>query len=143
MEKVKGNALHIFVGTSYVAYTTSHNLSMDAETSDSSTKDDGVWGNSEVTKINWSCGIDAKINSVGDNSYDMLFAAMKAKQPVTIKYGTPANYSEDGMPTTGWTAPTKGYTGKALITSLNRTDPKGEDSTMTCTLTGVGELAEF
>mgnify|MGYP006967432666 CR=1 FL=1 len=47
----------------------------------------------------------------------------------------------DGVPEGGWTVPTqKYYKGKALITSLTRNDPNGDNSSMSISLQGVGKL---
>ena len=63
------------------------------------------------------------------------------RQPVELISGQPNNATDDGLPEGGWVAPTtKYYKGQALITSLQRNDPNGDNSTMTVTFTGVGRL---
>jgi hypothetical protein len=79
----------------------------------------------------------------GAESYDVLYDLMMANEPVDLVMGVPTNITNDGVPEAGWTAPTKGYTGKALITSLERTDSNGSNSTMTATFRGVGKLSKL
>lgn len=144
MAKLKGRKFMIFYGSpaKAIAYATSHSLDLNAETSDSSTKDDGQWGSAEVTKLNWSASADAIIASDQAN-YDALFDAMISGTEVDIVLGIPSNYADTGVPTGGWTAPTTAkYSGKAIITSLTRNDAVGSDSTCSATFQGVGKLTK-
>ena len=58
---IKGDDLMLFINTSTgstpsyksIAYATSHALSISAEATDTSSKDHGIWGGSEVNKITW------------------------------------------------------------------------------------------
>lgn len=139
---LKGKKFMVFVGGNATALATSHSLRMNTETSDTSTKDHGIWSAAEVTRISWEASTEALVTvDASTNSWDTLFTAMKAGTTVTLKMGVPANYDSDGIPQAGWSVPTsKYYTGSALITSLERNDPNNEDSSMTATFTGVGEL---
>ncbi len=132
----------VFVGTKATALATSHSLRINTETSDTSTKDHGLWGATEVTRITWEATTEALVTvDDGADSFDSLYQTMIAGSPVTLKIGVPANYANSGVPTAGWTAPSSGYyTGSALITSLDRNDPNNEDSSFTATFTGIGDL---
>jgi TP901-1 family phage major tail protein len=139
---VAGKDLMIFVNTKPTALATSHSLSITAETNDAASKDDGAWGSAVVTKFSWEGSTEALVSMDDEvNSFDAMFDAMMTRKPVDIVSGRPVNASDDGVPEDGWTAPTtKYYKGKALITSLQRNDPNGDNSTMTVTFTGVGKL---
>ena len=139
---VAGKDLMIFVNGEPTALATSHSLSITAETCEAASKDDGAWGSATVTKLSWEGSTEALV-SMDEiaNSFDAMYEAMMTRQPVDIVRGRPTNATDDGVPEEGWTAPTtKMYKGKALITSLQRNDPNGDNSTMTVTFTGVGKL---
>lgn len=141
---LNGKDFMVFVNTKATALATSHRLSLNAETSDSASKDDGFWDEAIVTKMSWEASTEALVAAEeGAESYDVLYDLMMANEPVDLVMGVPTNITNDGVPEAGWTAPTKGYTGKALITSLERTDSNGSNSTMTATFRGVGKLSKL
>lgn len=141
---LNGKDFMVFVNTKATALATSHRLSLNAETSDSASKDDGMWDEAIITKLSWEASTEALVSAEeGVDSYDTLFDLMLACEQVDIVLGIPTNITNDGVPEAGWTAPTKGYTGKALITSLERTDSNGSNSTMTATFRGVGKLSKL
>lgn len=141
-KSVAGKDLMIFVGGKATALATSHSLSITAETSEAASKDDGAWGAATVTKFSWEGSTEALVSMDADaNSFDAMYDAMMTRQPVELVSGQPSNATDDGLPEGGWTAPTtKYYKGQALITSLQRNDPNGDNSTMSVTFTGVGKL---
>lgn len=141
-KSVAGKDLMIFVGGKATALATSHSLSITAETSEAASKDDGAWGAATVTKFSWEGSTEALVSMDDDaNSFDAMYDAMMTREPVDIVSGRPTNATDDGIPEEGWTAPTTNlYKGKALITSLQRNDPNGDNSTMTVKFTGVGRL---
>lgn len=141
-KSVAGKDLMIFVGGKATALATSHSLSITAETSEAASKDDGAWGAATVTKFSWEGSTEALVSMDADaNSFDAMYDAMMTREPVDIVSGRPTNATDDGIPEEGWTVPTTNlYKGKALITSLQRNDPNGDNSTMTVTFTGVGRL---
>lgn len=132
----------IFVDGKATALATNHRLSITADTSEAASKDDGAWGSSTVTKMRWEGSTEALVSmDASAESFDKMFDAMMARKTVKIVSGKPENASDDGVPEGGWTQPTTNYyTGDALITSLERNDPNGDNSTMTVTFTGVGRL---
>lgn len=139
---IAGKDLMIFVNQKPTALATSHSLSITAETSEAASKDDGAWSAATVTKFSWEGSTEALVSmDESANSFDAMYDAMMTRQPVDIVSGRPINATDDGVPEEGWTAPTTNmYKGKALITSLQRNDPNGDNSTMTVTFTGVGKL---
>lgn len=139
---LNGKDFMIFVDGKATALATSHKLTLNAETSDSASKDDGMWDESIVTKMSWEASTEALVSADASvESFDALYDMFVAGEEVTLICGIPTNLSNDGVPETGWTAPsTKYYTGKALITSLDRSDAKGSNSTMTASFKGVGKL---
>ena len=118
MSKAKplnGKDFMIFVAGKATALATSHKLTLTAETGDAASKDDGMWDESIVTKMGWEASTEALVSADADvESFDSLYDAFIAGE----KY----------------------YKGKALITSLDRTDAKGSNSTMTAQFKGQGKL---
>lgn len=141
-KSVAGKDLMIFVSGKATALATSHSLSITAETSEAASKDDGAWGAATVTKFSWEGSTEALVSMDADaNSFDAMFDAMMTRETVELVSGQPANATDDGIPEGGWTAPnTQYYKGQAIITSLQRNDPNGDNSTMSVTFTGVGKL---
>lgn len=139
---IAGKDLMIFVDGKATALATNHRLSITADTSEAASKDDGAWGSSTVTKMRWEGSTEALVSmDASAESFDKMFDAMMTRKPVKIVSGKPVNATDDGVPEEGWTQPTTNYyTGDALITSLERNDPNGDNSTMTVTFTGVGRL---
>lgn len=136
----------IFIGGKATALATSHKLTLTAETGDAASKDDGMWDEGIVTKMSWEASTEALVSAdEGVESFDTLYDAFIAGEAVDIVSGIPANLTNDGVPSDGWKSPdTKTgqiyYKGKALITSLDRTDAKGSNSSMTVQLKGQGKL---
>lgn len=149
MSKAKplnGKDFMIFIGGKATALATSHKLTLTAETGDAASKDDGMWDESIVTKMGWEASTEALVSADKNiESFDSLYDTFIAGESVDIILGVPANLTNDGIPEGGWTSPaTKDqqiyYKGKALITSLDRTDAKGSNSTMTAQFKGQGKL---
>lgn len=142
---IKGRDLMLFNndGHSY-AYATNHTFSMNADTSDISTKDHGVWGASEVSRFAWEITSE---NLYTTEDYDSLFSSMMSGNPITVRFGlksTPSNPAltpADGNVTLPyWTSQSSFYQGQALITSLVVNANNGENATYSITLTGVGSI---
>ena len=147
---LKGKDLMVFVGGKAVALATNHTLSLNAETSDTSSKDDGMWSEAELTGMSWSAssesiGSTSETSSV-DISYDELVDLWLAAKPVDLIVGIPKNASMDGVPEEGWTVPDSTspsqthYKGKTLITSVELNAPNKENTSITAQFQGVGKL---
>ena len=143
---LNGKDFMIFIGGKATALATSHKLTLTAETGDAASKDDGMWDEGIVTKMSWEASTEALVSAdEGVESFDTLYDAFIAGEAVDIVSAIPANLTNDGVPSDGWKSPaTKTgqiyYKGKALITSLDRTDAKGSNSSMTVQLKGQGKL---
>ena len=139
----KGRDLMLFdsTGKSY-AYATNHTLTITAETSDISSKDQGIWGASEVAKYSWEITSE---NLFTTDSYNALFDSMIAGTAITIRFGLKSQ--TDNTKTvvdgdyTNWTSKNTGYyEGKVFITSLVANANNGENATYSITLTGSGKI---
>lgn len=151
MSVIKGGDLMLFVGGKSIAFATNHTISISADTKETSTKDSGgLWQTSEVGMLSWTCSSE---NLMGDPmagiGYDQLFDMMVARKPIVGVFaleGDSPNFDEGKLgaaPTAGWTAKTgDGYTGKMVITNLEKNAPNGENATIKVDFTGVGELTK-
>lgn len=147
---LKGKDFMVFVGGKAIALATNHTLGLNAETSDTSSKDDGIWSDSEITSMAWT----ASSESIGaptegeevDISYEELLDLFLAGEPVDLICGIPKNKSNDGVPEGGWQVPDSSspslthYKGKALITSVEMTGGSKDNATISASFTGVGKL---
>lgn len=140
---IKGRNLMLFdaQGKS-IAYATNHTLSLSAESQDTSSKDHGVWGASEINKITWEITSE---NLYTTDAFDSLFDIMMTKAAVDVYFGLKAE-ADDGKNVvdgdyTNWSKLTSGsYKGKAFITSLQANAANGENATFSVTLTGSGKI---
>ena len=144
MGKVKGGDLMAFVGGKSIAFATSHTLEINAETANTSNKDEGGgdWESSEVSILSWSVSSDNLFSFDGEGQkYDELFDMMIAKTPVALVFCKKSETATD-VPTGGWTVSTPKYTGNAVITSLSLNAQNGEYATFSVQFQGVGALTK-
>lgn len=139
----KGDELMVFMGGTALAFATAHTLTINGNTIDTSSKDHGFWGSSQVGNLTWEVTTD-NLYTVAD--YDRLYDAMIAKTPVEIVFAPASNYDENGLRVVGgrvqaW-VPGAGRKGDAVITSLVANANTGENATFTATFTGNGPLTK-
>lgn len=140
---VLGEALMLYVtkGASLlpIAYATSHTLTINGDTIDTSSKMSGNWQDFLVGQLNWQLTSESLISKTsGHMSFDDLMALMVARQGIPIKIGTPTANSDTFELDN--TKPT--YNGTVVITSLEQTANRGEVCTSSCTLQGKGALTK-
>ena len=149
MSVIKGGDLMLFIGGKSIGYATSHTLSISAETTETSTKDNGgVWSMPEVSTLSWTASTE---NLCGDpaagNTYNDLVNLMIARQAVDAIFaleGDSTDYVANKLqeaPAAGWKAKEgNGYKGKVVITSVEINAPNGDNATFTVEFTGQGKL---
>lgn len=146
----RGKDLMLFVseieGDKSIAWATNHTLSLTANVSDVSTKDNGIWSSSLVTGYSWEISSE---NLFSEDGYASLYNKMIAGKPIDVKFGLKAQTNDkvvaNGDTPDGdieyFTPKTQGYySGKVIITSLQANAAVGDNATMSVTLTGVGKL---
>lgn len=144
MSKIKGGDLMVFINGKSIAFATNHTLTIQGDTQDTSNKDEGggIWASNEVSNLSWTAQSENLYSEdgAGDNYAD-LFDLMTNQTVVTLVF---ARKKEAGnnVPTTGWTANTPTYTGKAVITNLETNAQNGQYATFTVQFTGVGALTK-
>jgi hypothetical protein len=100
---IKGRDLMLFDndGHSY-AWATNHTFTIQAETTDISSKDHGVWGASEVSRYTWEITSE---NLYSVETYDEFVDAMIAGEPITVRFGLKAPSADPALtPSEGNTA---------------------------------------
>lgn len=149
---VNGKDLMLFVDGRAIALARTFSLTLNTETLDASSKDDGIWEANEIVDArNFDISSDAVFTADEDResldqTYDSLFDLFVAGAPVDFVCGIPTNQSAgtNGVPEAGWTAPTsKGYKGKMMITSLAMNGNRGEAATLTVNGRGVGAMTKL
>lgn len=119
----KGNDIKVSVGSTLIGGQQNCSINRETETSDTTTKDSGVWSEAEAIGLSWSVDLDGLV-VVGDEGLEALETAWENLQQVDVKYGTSSNYKS----------------GKAIITSLSSNSANKEKTTYSVSLQGVGAL---
>ena len=119
----KGNDIKVSVGSTLIVGQQNCSINRETETSDTTTKDSGVWSEAEAIGLSWSVDLDGLV-VVGDEGLEALETAWENLQQVDVKYGTSSNYKS----------------GKAIITSLSSNSANKEKTTYSVSLQGVGVL---
>ncbi len=141
----KGEALLLYIsedteGTaSYqpIAYASSHSLSINGDTIDTSSKMSGAWKEFFIGQLNWQVTSESLVSkAAGHMSFKSLKTLMTAREPILIKIGSPTASSEDFE----LGSASEVASGSAIITSLEQTAANGELCTSSITLQGTGEL---
>ena len=121
----KGNDIKVSVGATLIGGQQNCSINRETETSDTTTKDSGVWSEAEAIGLSWSVDLDGLV-VVGDAGLKALETAWENLQQVDVKYGTSTNYKS----------------GKAIITSLSSNSANKEKTTYSVSLQGVGALSK-
>ena len=121
----KGNDIKVSVGSTLIGGQQNCSINRETETSDTTTKDSGVWSEAEAIGLSWSVDLDGLV-VVGDEGLKALETAWENLQQVDVKYGTSTNYKS----------------GKAIITSLSSNSANKEKTTYSVSLQGVGALSK-
>lgn len=147
---LNGKDLMLFVGGKAIALAKTCQLQLSGDTLDTDNKDCGIWAGTDIGSLSWQVSSEA-VASVDEEVtaavvYDDLFDLFVAGEPVSIIVGIPTNIAagRNGVPEAGWTAPSdKGYTGKAIITSLELGGDKGSAGSVSVQLNGDGALEKL
>jgi len=150
---IKGSDLMLFIkpnGTSTfksIAFATSHSLSINGESTETSSKDNGgKWVSKQMQRLSWTVSTDNLYSLDGEGSvYDDLFTVMTERKEIDIVFSLENGYEDkaDEVPTGGWSPITSPqYKGKVLMTSLELNAPNGDNATFTASFEGVGALTK-
>lgn len=129
MAAQNGTAVVIKVGSNVIAYGTAQNMKVGRATIDVSNKNSAGWKELIYGQGSWSMDGDFIFEENATHGFSELFTDMTAKTTVTVVFGTG---------TTG----DKGYTGTALITSLDMSAPLEAAQTFKCSFEGTAAITE-
>ena len=138
MSIIKGGDMMLFVNGKSIGYATSHTLSLNADTKETSTKDSGgKWQTSEVGILSWSASSENLCSNDQEGvGYEDLVELYLTRATITGVFALEGNSTdlEDGkldeVPDNGWTPKhSNGYTGKMIITSIELNASNGENAT--------------
>lgn len=159
---VAGNKLMLFDadGKSF-AFATNHTLTINGETSDTSTKDHGLYSSAMINRISWELSSENvfPLDADGaDSEFSKLFEYMTSRSAVTVYFGMKDETGSYSGSTNGdglvqgkgtitednWSKTKSSflYTGKVIITSLTLNAPNGEEASYSATFQGVGALTK-
>ena len=119
----QGNDIRVSIGDILIGGQQGCSINRETETSDTTTKDSGVWSEAEAIGLSWSVDCDGLV-VVGDEGLEALETAWENLQQVDVKYGSAERYK----------------TGKAIITSLSSNSASKEKTTYSVSFQGVGAL---
>lgn len=144
---INGGDLMLFIGGKSIAFATSHKLSINVETVETSSKDTGgKWVSKAARKISWNCSTENLYSNDGEGvNFDQLFDMLVARNEVQAVFCLEKDYAAkaDEVPEGGWIPSTDiVYSGKVIITALEANAPNGDNATFTATFEGVGALTK-
>lgn len=132
---MKGENLRVFVGTKAIAKATSCSVSLQAQTDNSTTKDDvDLWDLIEVTGKNWSITAECEFETTDATGYTVSDVMAAFGTQVAVKFA-PASGTKNR------TAGAAILSGNAVITSLDITSTNRQKVTASVTFTGNGPLS--
>lgn len=144
---INGGDLMLFIGGKSIAFATSHKLSINVETVETTSKDSGgKWVSKAARKISWNCSTENLYSNDGEGvTFDQLFDMLVAREEVEAVFCLEKDYANkaDAVPENGWIPSTAGtYSGKVIITALEANAPNGDNATFTASFEGVGALTK-
>lgn len=135
---ILGSDLMLFKNNKALAAATNCKLTISANMLETSSKDSGCWTEKQGGKLNWTASSD---NLFVISEVDDLFDALINRTQVSLQFSTVSNKADcSEVPSTGWTASSDGYTGTAIISSIDINAQDGENATYTVSFEGTGAL---
>lgn len=141
---IKGRDLMLFddKGKSF-AWATNHTLTITADSAEITSKDHGIYGASEITKITWEITSE---NLYTDTDFATMFDKVITATPITIRFGIKAETDNTKTVADGdysnWSCGTLYYEGSAVITNLQANANNGDNASYSVTFTGSGKLVK-
>lgn len=138
-----GEELQLFLDGKSIAKAKTHTLTINSDTIDVSSKDDGFYGASIPGKINWEISAE---NIYTEKAFDELYAKAQARQVFEVVFGRVTNYDANGLgEKDSWTPDSVNhtiYTGKVTLNNMTLNANNGEITSFSATLKGVGALKQ-
>lgn len=92
---INGGDLMLFIDDKSIAFATSHKLSINVETVETTSKDSGgKWVAKAARKISWNCSTENLYSNDGEGiTFDMLFDKLTARTPIEAVFCLEKDYS--------------------------------------------------
>ena len=136
---MRGGELMVFVDDTCYPLATQCSVSGNISMLDPQTKDDGIHQTPDEESKKWTVSCTNQSDEAFETFVTVL-ALAKAHTKVGVKVGKPANLTHNGVPTGGWTAPTKYLNGNAYISQVTFEAPVNGKATVAIQLTGTSDL---
>ena len=121
-----------------IAFGTSCNIDITAETLDSTNKMSGDWKEALVGQLGWTMGSESLLSKKeGHLSFKTLKQIFKKREPILVLIG---KTKEDKAKENGFACEEEFVKGKAVITNLSMTAQSGQFCTCSIQLQGHGPL---
>ena len=148
MSVVRGRDLMLFRRTgSSPSYTyealgaaTTHTMKLSREELDTSNKDTGEFGDTELGQISWDIQADSMMI---EEDYDSLVDSFLSGEVLHVAFAITAEAgNKTGKPEDGWTIGAGGYEGDVCITSITANAAHNDKATYSATFKGKGPLTK-
>ena len=144
-KSVNGHDLMLWIGGKVIALSKTCKLNLTASTVDSETKDDGTWTAKEIASRGGTMSNESVYSADKNRTSDLvgkdLYKMFISDEPIEFSFGIAKNANKDGLPESGWEAPTSDFLkGKALITGLDYDGTKGNKAAITISLETYGKV---
>ena len=92
---INGGDLMLFIDGKSIAFATSHKLSINVETVETTSKDSGgKWVAKAARKISWNCSTENLYSNDGEGmTFDQLFDKLTARTPIKAVFCLEKDYS--------------------------------------------------
>lgn len=130
---IDGVNMILSVGETALGSSSTCSVEINRNTRDTGNKDTGIWDTFAAGTMNWTMSSENFVNFAGANGFSQMYDAMVAGDPVDVA----CEYDQDGDGINLFK-----LAGKAIITSLPLTAPKGENISFSISFQGSGELTK-
>ena len=136
---LRGGDLMVFVNGVCHPHATQCSVQADLSMLDPQTKDDSIYQTPDEDSKKWTVNCTNQSDEAFETFVNAL-AIAKAHTKVGVKVGKPANLTHNGVPSGGWTLPTKYLNGNAYISQVTFDAPVNGKATVAIQLTGTSDL---
>lgn len=124
-----------------IAFGTSCNIDINADTLDSTNKMSGNWKEALVGQLGWTAGSESLMSKKeGHLSFKTLKSIFLKRQPITVVLGQSVTKEEDAEGAVEFALKDEFVRGQAVITQLSMTAQTGQFCTCSIQLQGHGAL---
>ncbi len=128
-------------GSTYeaIGVASEHSLSINQDSIDAASKEDGVWNNSLAGNLGWTVSVSGikAVDTDGNDTFSKIFGLQKNRSKIQLQLYRRTSDSIEAMEENSLY-----YYGEATIDSLEESASKGAIATFSASFTGAGELHE-